>query len=313
MAADLDPDGSSMQPGDLVDDTYHEANTLVARAVKFGLQPLVLIAIIWFCLRDAGNPINFVVCIGALHLLLAVLETWIPARPGWRISGGQQLRNLLLVIVLVSAAGLVSELYAQTLQGPLQALRQSLSLDIWPHHWPLLVQVFMVFFASEFIWYWVHRAEHRWQPVWRLSGHGAHHSFKRLGALNFGLNHPLELFLITLPTALVELTFGVGSAALIAAILGTAQASMAHCNLDLNTRVVGWLFTTNRFHIHHHSMVLSESNTNYGCAAIVWDRVFGTFADAPTREAGTGPSEPTLWQKFVMPIREPADTAVAPQ
>ena len=93
---------------------------------------------------------------------------------------------------------------------------------------------------------------------------------------------------------------------------GVALASIAHSNLDLNTKVIGWLFTTNRYHIHHHSMVLAESNTNYGCSAIVWDRLFRTFSDAETREAGTGPTEPSLWEKLIMPLRQPADTAIAP-
>ena len=161
-----------------------------------------------------------------------------------------------------------------------------------------------MFLSSEFIWYWMHRAEHRWQLVWRLSGHGAHHAFKRLGALNFGLNHPFELFLIVLPTALVELTFGVGVAAAGTAILTTTQASIAHSNLDLNTRWIGWLFTTNRYHLLHHSVVLDESNTNYGCSAIVWDRVFGTFSAVRSVEAGSGPREPTLAQMALMPFKE---------
>ncbi|MFK7915915.1 MAG: sterol desaturase family protein [Pseudomonadales bacterium] len=273
----------------------------------------MLAAIIWYCLQHPGELSAFFICLGALHLVVGTLETLIPARPDWRPDGGVRLQQLLLVVLLVFAAGVVAEFYGAILSGPLQQLRNSIGLNIWPHHWPALVQIFMVFFASELIWYWVHRAEHRFTLVWRLSGHGAHHSFKCLSALNFGLNHPLELFLIALPAALIELTFGVGSPALAAAILGSAQASMAHSNLDLNSRVIGWLFTTNRYHIHHHSMVLPESNTNFGCAAIFWDRLFGTFADAPTREAGTGASEPTLLQKLLMPLSEPVDTAVAPR
>ena len=58
--------------------------------------------------------------------------------------------------------------------------------------------------------------------------------------------------------------------------------------------------------------MLEESNTNYGCAAIVWDRVFGTFEDAATQETGTGPTEPSLWGKFLMPFVEPEDTSTAP-
>ncbi|TNF89643.1 MAG: fatty acid hydroxylase family protein [Gammaproteobacteria bacterium] len=294
------------------DSTYRAAVTLPRKAVRYGLQPTAIVLILWYWAANPTDPMVFPLVLVSLHIVLGVLERMIPARPGWLVSARTQLLNIFLVVLLTMGIGVVGGLYDDLLREPLSALRATLHLDIWPHHWPLLAQLFMVFFASEFIWYWVHRAEHRWQLVWRLSGHGAHHSFKRLSALNFGLNHPLEFFLLVLPAALVELTFGVGPAAAGAAILGVSQASIAHSNLDLNTKVVGWLFTTNRYHIHHHSMVLEESNTNYGCSAIVWDRLFGTFADAGTLEAGTGPTEPSLWGKFLMPLREPSDTAIAP-
>ena len=294
------------------DPTYNAASSVTAKMVAYLLQPVALILILWYWMANTGEPLAFFITIGSLQVVLGVLEHVLPARPGWVIRGWEQVRNILIVVVLTIAIGYVAALYDNLLREPLGALRESLHLDIWPHTWPLLVQVFMVFFMSEFIWYWFHRAEHRWYLVWRLSGHGSHHSFKRLGALNFGLNHPLEFFLLVLPAALIELTFGVGAAAAGAAIFSTAQASIAHANLDLNTRGIGWLFTTNRYHIHHHSMVMAESNTNYGCSAIIWDRLFGTFSSASTEEAGTGPTEPTLWQKFLMPVREPADTAIAP-
>ncbi len=295
------------------DPTYNASTGVPATIVRYTLQPIALIGILGYWMTDTGNPLAFFITIGSLQVVLGVLEHVMPARPGWVIRGWEQLRNILIVMVLTIAIGYVAEFYDTLLREPLALVRASLDLDIWPHHWPLLAQVFTVFFASEFIWYWFHRAEHRWHPVWRLSGHGTHHAFKRLGALNFGLNHPLEFFLLVLPAALIELTFGVGAAAAGAAILGTAQASIVHANLDLNPKGIGWLLTTNRYHIHHHSVVMAESNTNYGCSAIVWDRLFGTFSDAPTLEAGTGPTEPTLWQKFLMPIREPADTAIAPR
>ena len=294
------------------DPTYRAAGTTAEKLVHYALQPAAIALLLWYWVQNPDNALVFPVVLITLHVVLGTLERLMPARPGWIISGRQLLINIGLVLILTIGVGVVGDLYNQLLKAPLSGLRASLHLDFWPHQWPLLAQLCLVFFASEFIWYWFHRAEHRWQLVWRISGHGAHHSFKRLGALNFGLNHPLEFFLLVLPAALIELTFGVGSAAAGAAVLGVAQASIAHSNLDLNTKVVGWLFTTNRYHIHHHSMVLAESNTNYGCSAIVWDRLFGTFADADTVEAGTGPTEPSLWQKFIMPVREPVDTAIAP-
>ena len=59
-------------------------------------------------------------------------------------------------------------------------------------------------------------------------------------------------------------------------------------------------------------VVLAGSNTNYGCAAIVWDRVFVTFRGQAILDADTGPTEPTMWQKILMSVREPEVTAVAP-
>ena len=278
----------------------------------YGLQPLLIIAVISAWLVDPSSQGTFLLAIVTVQVVLGVLEHYWPARPTWVVHAKEKLMNIGIVVLLVVLSIFVAELYSAVLAEPLQQFREANGLDFWPHEWPLIIQLLMAFIASEFIWYWIHRSEHRWYPVWRLSGHGAHHSFKRLNALNFGLNHPLELFFLAIPPAIIELVFGVGYAAAGAALLIATQASIVHSNFELNSKVIGWLFTTNRYHIHHHSSVMAESNTNYGCAGILWDRVFGTFADADTREAGTGATEPTLWQKFVMPVKEPEDTAVSP-
>ncbi len=285
---------------------------MIKTVLKYTLQPLLVIGVLWYWAAHIDDPTVYPLLLVAVHLVLGSLEHLYPARTHWIQRWREKLLLITLVLVLTTGTVLVASVYDAVLRQPLADLRTALGADIWPHQWPLMVQLFMVFFASEFIWYWVHRAEHRWHGFWRLSGHGAHHSFKHLGAINFGANHPFELMWIVLPSALVELFFGVGMAAAGASLLGATQASIAHANLDLNTRVVGWLFTTNRYHIRHHSAVLEESNTNYGCAAIVWDRVFGTFADSTVQEAGIGPTEPNLWAKWMMPFREPQDSQVAP-
>ena len=71
---------------------------------------------------------------------------------------------------------------------------ENLGLDIWPTQWPLVAQAVLALFCSEFIWYWLHRAEHASQWLWRLSAHGSHHAFQNLGAINAGVNHPLKSF-----------------------------------------------------------------------------------------------------------------------
>lgn len=285
---------------------------MLARLVFWALQPALLLGVLATWIADPENPALFGLTFLGVHLLLGALEYRIPARPHWRHPATEKLVVLGIAVVSFMVGGAASGLYETYLTAPLDAIRATLHLDLWPHHWPLVPQALLVFFLSEFIWYWIHRAEHRWTPVWRLSGHGAHHAFKKLNAINAGANHPIELFLIVLPAILVDLLFGVGAAAYGAVLLTLVQTAVVHSNLRLNSSVIGRLFTTNAWHIRHHSVDLAESNTNYGCAAIVWDRVFGTFGDSAVVEAGVGPREPTTLEKLLMPLREPEGSVIAP-
>lgn len=286
--------------------------SILTRVVFWALQPALLLGVLATWIADPENPALFGLTFLGVHLLLGALEYRIPARPHWRHPATEKLVVLGIAVVSVMVGGAASGLYETYLTAPLDAIRATLHLDLWPHHWPLVPQALLVFFLSEFIWYWIHRAEHRWTPVWRLSGHGAHHAFKKLNAINAGANHPIELFLIVLPAIFVDLLFGVGAAAYGAVLLTLVQTAVVHSNLRLNSIVIGWLFTTNAWHIRHHSADLAESNTNYGCAAIVWDRVFGTFGDSAVVEAGVGPREPTTLEKLLMPLREPEGSVIAP-
>ncbi len=282
------------------------------RVIYYGLQPLLMVGVLTFWYFNQSLPSAYILIVLAVQLILGVTEHLRPARPEWVQRWPEKSRNVIIVVLILLGSIWVIEFYNTNLTTPLKAMREASGLDIWPHHWPVFYQLFLAFFVKEFVWYWMHRAQHRWRLVWRTSGHGAHHAFKNLGAINFGANHPLELFFLAIPGVLLEVLFGVGVAAAGSVILLTTQASIAHSNIRMNSKLVGWLFTTNRYHIHHHSAILEESNTNYGCAALIWDRIFGTFADAETIETGTGPTEPTTWQKLVMPMHELDDTAIAP-
>ena len=253
---------------------------MLDKFIQYALHPVILISVLsaWLLI---DSPFVFLGAIVGLHVVLGTLEYMRPARPDWVSPAVNKLGALVLVVVLFVATTMVGVLYDNQLLAPLSQVSTALGLNFWPHSWPLLVQAFMVFLASEFIWYWIHRAEHKWHFVWRLSGHGAHHSFKQLNALNFGLNHPLELFFLALPSALIGMLFGVGEAALGASILVVTQASIAHSNLTMSSKWIDLFFTTNRHHIGHHSMVLEQSNTNYGCATLAVSYTHLTLPTTP--------------------------------
>ena len=286
---------------------------LISTFVEYALQPVLLVTVLslWY-LNQESLTIYPLILLG-VQVVLGIIEYQLPARPDWLLPAKEKTGVILLVVfIFFYSATVAAPFYASTLDPALSNLRDQLGIDLWPHEWPMIPQVILAFFMSELIWYWFHRAEHRWPIVWRLSGHGVHHAFKNLGAINYGANHPLEYFVLLVPSAIVELLFGAGAAIGGAAILLVTQASIVHSNIPTNSKVIGWLLTTNRYHIHHHSLVLEESNTNYGCAVILWDRLFGTFSDEHTEETGIGPSEPNIWNKFLMPIREPTDSQISP-
>ncbi len=286
--------------------------TLAERVLFWTLQPTLLGAVLVAWIAAPDSPLLYPLTLLGVHLFLGTLEYVIPARPAWHQPLTEKLGLIVIAAISLTVGGTASKLYNTLLAEPLTSWRTAMNLEVWPHHWPLIVQVFLVFFASEFIWYWMHRAQHRCPPVWRVSGHGAHHSFKKLNAINFGANHPVELFWIVFPAVFVDLVFGVGAAAYGALLLTTTQTAIVHSNLRLNAKGIGWLMTTNAWHIRHHSANLEESNTNYGCAAILWDRVFGTFANTGVIEAGIGPRETTALEKLLIPIREPEGSVIAP-
>ena len=293
-------------------DQVPEARKLRIRTLtRWWLQPTLTALALMLPLMGA-DKLAYQVFWFSLLSLLTLLEILIPARPDWQGT----LNEKLLVLGLVWIASTADDLFEAAFDGSLftwlKSLRETLGLDIWPSDWPVLAQVMLIFLSYEFVNYWYHRGAHQWGWLWKASGHGTHHAFKHLTAINTMANHPLEALFLMLPRMLVGFLLGGEEIGLAVGSLFTVTVFMAHCNLDLNSRIIGWFFTTNRYHIHHHSMVREESNTNYGCACIFWDRVFGTFSDADTKEAGIGKTQPNYAELFLMPFEEPEASEVSP-
>lgn len=244
--------------------------------------------------------------------LMEWLERVVPAKPAWRLSVGQRFALAGWYLAVLVVTGVVLASYGLLVTPALAGLREALGVRLWPESWPLLVQVLMVYFAADFIYYWIHRAIHRFGWFWRLSGHGVHHAFHNLHALNVGATHPLETLFLALPTVLLAGLFGVPGEALAGAVvLLVVNGTLAHANLHMDTPVLNWFFTSSHQHRRHHSQVFEHSNSNYACNAILWDRVFGTYSDGEVEQTGIGPRQPGLWEMLRMPWREPDDADTA--
>ena len=155
----------------------------------------------------------------------------------------------------------------------------------------LLVAAFIAIFVAEFIGYWAHRVQHRFMFLWRI--HATHHHITKMSVARAERTHPLEFLGLNLGSA-VTLAFLGASAEVVAVVvvfrLNTAH--LCHSNLPLVSGAFGWLFNTPEWHQLHHSCIYKESNTNFGCTVIIWDRIFGIFSGKNhIKQVGNGTGE----------------------
>ncbi len=270
--------------------------------IYWGLQPLALVTA--YCAAAGLLPmLNEYSALLLIFIGLSLAEEIWPARRDWKQTWRERLAVVAMFILSAAAIVLWQELlYPLLLDGPFAGVRQ-VAAPFWPSSLPMPVQALLAFILLQFFAYWLHRFQHNVGLLWRATGHGVHHTYTRLNAINWNSNHPLEAVFLVAPPAILTLIFGIGEAATIAVTIALANAACAHLNVRVNEKFIGLIFTSNIHHVHHHSAVMRESNTNFGCASIFWDRVFGTFERADTTRLGDFPVEPTFREKLSLPMR----------
>jgi sterol desaturase/sphingolipid hydroxylase (fatty acid hydroxylase superfamily) len=153
-----------------------------------------------------------------------------------------------------------------------------------------------LFVGVEFCYYLHHVAMHKVNWFWAT--HSVHHSPTRLNlsaAVRLGWGGPLTGgFLFYLP--LVALGFHP------AAVFGMLAAGLLyqfflHLAYPPHLGPLEWLLNTPRHHQVHHASNEACLDKNFGAVLIVFDRLFGTFAEAPkdvSLRFGLAGTAPTL-------------------
>ncbi len=121
--------------------------------------------------------------------------------------------------------------------------------------------------------------------LWRL--HMIHHTdldFDLTTGLRF---HPIEAMLSMILKLIVIIAIGPSVAAVLTfEILLSGMAMFNHGNLAIGKAVDQWLrllIVTPDMHRVHHSVIIRETNSNYGFNLSVWDRLFGTYCSQPRK------------------------------
>lgn len=267
-------------------------------------QPLLLAGTVGLWLALGGGEAALGLAWLALVGMVGALEHLVPMRPAERPTLTRRGVQIATGIVLATALGILGAVYENALSPLLAPLAESGPAALWPQqlHWG--IQAGLLYLVADGLLYWMHRAVHRWSLLWRISGHGVHHSFHNINAHHAVLTHPLELFFLAAPMALAAALFSVDVQAVLAAtLLFTSIATLAHANMALDTPGLRWIVTQPVHHRLHHSLDPSERENNYACTAILWDRMFGTFDGRVAVRTGLDPDPPTLRDHLLRPFR----------
>jgi lathosterol oxidase len=231
-------------------------------------------------LPGAGFGLDWFLLNAFAHALLFVpLERAAPRvraqrvfRPGWSIDAVYMLRNHILVQG-ISAAVVV----------PGRLLRNALLGSDGPEllgGLPALVQLALIIVIADLLFYWIHRALHRFPALWRL--HALHHSNRQLDWLASFRIHLAEATitraLILIP--LIVLGFGRGPL-LVYLTLVSFHAVFSHLNFAPPLRWLEPFLVTPRFHHFHHASDAEAIDKNFAVHLPMLDRLFGTYHAPP--------------------------------
>lgn len=197
----------------------------------------------------------------------------IDKRPRWTGNLGLALINgalprLLLPASVMSAALLVDERR--------WGLFNILSL-------PVGLEIILAVAALDLIIYWQHVLFHMFPALWRL--HRVHHADLEFDVTTGVRFHPVEITLsMMIKFAAIAALGPAPIAVLIFEVLLNAAAMFNHSNARLPLgidRALRWVLVTPDMHRVHHSIEEHETNSNFGFALPLWDRLFGTYKDQP--------------------------------
>lgn len=216
----------------------------------------------------------------SVFTVMALWEVLAPRRPQAVGRGARWPSNIGVVIL---DAALVRVLFPTTAVGlALYAEAKGFGFfNVWQAPYALAVVVSVV--VLDLVIYLQHVLFHAVPGLWRL--HRMHHADLEFDLTTGARFHPIEIVLSMLIKLTVIGALGAPAVAvLIFEVLLNATAMFNHSNVRLPApvdRVLRWLVVTPDMHRVHHSIVVRETNSNFGFNLPWWDRLFGTYRAQP--------------------------------
>ncbi|WP_340587458.1 sterol desaturase family protein [Erythrobacter alti] len=221
-------------------------------------------------------PVIGLAITAAAFVLLILVEIAIPFRRAVLPRGRRWFTNLALFAIDTAAVRLLIPL-AMVGAAVLAAERGWGLLNLV--ELPAWLAFAVTLLALDLALYVQHWATHRVPLLWRL--HRVHHSDRDFDVTTAARFHPAEIVLSMAYKCAVVITLGAPVLAVFVFEAGFAVATLfTHANFSLPAkldRIVRKMLVTPTMHRIHHSARMEETNSNYGTALTLWDRLFGTY------------------------------------
>ncbi|MCG7865023.1 MAG: fatty acid hydroxylase [gamma proteobacterium symbiont of Stewartia floridana] len=191
----------------------------------------------------------------------------------WFANLGITLLNTLLLRLLFPAAAVGFAAFAEA-KG--WGLLNEIQLPFW-------LSVIIAVTLMDMVIYLQHVMVHAVPALWRL--HRVHHADPDYDLTTGARFHPIEILLSMLIKIATIAALGPPVVAvLIFEVILNGMAMFNHGNVSLPKpldRLLRWMVVTPDMHRVHHSVIPGETNSNFGFNLSIWDRLMGTYREAP--------------------------------
>ena len=217
-----------------------------------------------------------------IFVLVAVCEILAPRRILTTSKASRWFANLMIIGLNPLSVRLVFPI-----------LPAAMALLATEHQWGLLnnvdlpywLEVSIGVFALDLAIYLQHVLHHAVPALWRL--HMVHHAdldYDLTTGLRF---HPIEIIIsMGIKLMMVAALGPTALAVVIFEVALNASAMFNHSNIHIPRsvdRILRRFVVTPDMHRVHHSVIIHETNSNYGFNLPWWDRLFGTYKDQPDK------------------------------
>jgi sterol desaturase/sphingolipid hydroxylase (fatty acid hydroxylase superfamily) len=153
---------------------------------------------------------------------------------------------------------------------------------------PFGAQLGLGLLLADLFMYWWHWANHRMAFLWRF--HKFHHSDTKLNSSSAVRFHIVELALSFVLKAPIFALLGINvTTVILYGLLLLPVTFLNHSNIRIGNfadRILRLFITSPHMHRLHHSVIVKETDSNYGAILPYWDRLFKSY---------TKPSGKPVW------------------